>query len=265
MEFYEIDELGGQFDNWVAPNTACLLAMCRTAGFARVDLLDAIKHGTSVGCYRHFPVPAATGGRPPLLDACVHTTRFGVDFSSQRDDYASCWFQSEAVTLDRDTVKVRVGPFDALPVSVTKHGESWQANFKIPPGLEPGWHEARVRTTNTPWSEPVRIAVDVPLEVEELQITGACDGKTWKPYEIELNGSPVLSLWVRGVPENAGRDNIRVMIGNRPCCADYVSSWRSGIPTQLNVAMPPEMSAGEYPVAVAIAGTASEPVSIRVS
>ena len=37
MEFYETTELCGQFDNWVGPNTACLLAMCRAAGFARVQ------------------------------------------------------------------------------------------------------------------------------------------------------------------------------------------------------------------------------------
>src|ERR1700722_464511 len=37
MEFFEMTELGGQFDNWVAPNVACVLAMCRTAGFARAE------------------------------------------------------------------------------------------------------------------------------------------------------------------------------------------------------------------------------------
>lgn len=36
MEFYETGELQGQFDNWFGPNLPCLLAMCRTAGFARV-------------------------------------------------------------------------------------------------------------------------------------------------------------------------------------------------------------------------------------
>lgn len=37
MEFYENDEFGGEFDNWVAPSVPCLLALCRTAGFAQVE------------------------------------------------------------------------------------------------------------------------------------------------------------------------------------------------------------------------------------
>src|SRR3984885_9584806 len=34
MEFYETDELGGDPENRCAPRLPCLLAMCRTAGFA---------------------------------------------------------------------------------------------------------------------------------------------------------------------------------------------------------------------------------------
>ena len=55
MEFYETTELCGQFDNWVGPNTACLLAMCRTAGFARVQLESVLDHRAHVTCYRHWP------------------------------------------------------------------------------------------------------------------------------------------------------------------------------------------------------------------
>ena len=36
LEFYEYDEFGGQFDNWFAPTPRAMVAMCRTAGFARV-------------------------------------------------------------------------------------------------------------------------------------------------------------------------------------------------------------------------------------
>src|SRR5215475_3121430 len=32
MAFYENDDLGGEFDNWVAPTVPCLLSLCRTAG-----------------------------------------------------------------------------------------------------------------------------------------------------------------------------------------------------------------------------------------
>jgi tRNA (mo5U34)-methyltransferase len=260
MEFFETDELGGQFDNWCAPNPACLTAMCRAAGFARAELLDVNVFGSSVACFRHF-MPVAASGEAPKLVTCLHPFRLGVDFSTQRDDYVSAWFQSDADTLDRGAVEARVGNFDAHPVFVAKDGEAWHANFKLPPGLEPGWHEVRVRTSTSLWSEPVRIALDVPLRVESLQITGACDGTTWKPFEVT---SAVLSLWVAGVPENGGRDNIRVMLGNQRCSLDFVSPWNSGTPTQLNVLIPSEMSKGEYSITVEIANIASEPVSIQV-
>ena len=37
MEFYERTELGGQIDNWCGPSPECLLALCRSAGFAQVS------------------------------------------------------------------------------------------------------------------------------------------------------------------------------------------------------------------------------------
>ena len=58
MEFYELDELGNQFDNWVGPTVPCLLAMCRAAGFARVELLGTGDHHAVVACHRKWE-PAA--------------------------------------------------------------------------------------------------------------------------------------------------------------------------------------------------------------
>src|SRR5579871_2990059 len=54
MEFYEYDEFGGQFDNWVAPTVPCLLAMCRTAGFARAELTNVHDYGAAVTCHRKW-------------------------------------------------------------------------------------------------------------------------------------------------------------------------------------------------------------------
>jgi tRNA (mo5U34)-methyltransferase len=262
MEFYELDELGGQFDNWVGPNPSALVAMCRAAGFARADLLNVNEFGSSVACYRHFAAPARMDAPAPGLINCIHITRFGIDFSSLRDDYASCWFQSDAEGLNLDSVQIRVGSLDARPVYVARDGELWQANFKVPLGLDPGWHEVRVRTESSEWSGPLRIALDVPVVVEGLiEITGACDGTTWSKTEIT---SPVLSVWVSGAPQNGGRDNIRVTIGERRCRVDYVSQWRAGTSTQLNVAIPKDLGRGEFPVTVEIAQAVSQPVSVNV-
>jgi len=52
MEFYEGTELAGGFDNWVGPNTACLMAFCRAAGFKRVELGQVADYRAHVVAYR---------------------------------------------------------------------------------------------------------------------------------------------------------------------------------------------------------------------
>ena len=54
MEFYETDELGNQLDNWNGPTVGCLLAMCRAAGFVRVELLYAGGFQAGAVCYRQW-------------------------------------------------------------------------------------------------------------------------------------------------------------------------------------------------------------------
>ena len=71
MEFYETTELCGQFDNWVGPNTACLLAMCRTAGFARVRLESVLDHRAHVTCYRRWPEIRKSARTRAAIDLAV--------------------------------------------------------------------------------------------------------------------------------------------------------------------------------------------------
>ncbi len=49
MEFYETTELSNQIDNWVGPTLPCLMALCRSAGFARVEVLN-VKHRHASHC-----------------------------------------------------------------------------------------------------------------------------------------------------------------------------------------------------------------------
>jgi len=92
MEFYETNEFGGQTDNWVGPSVPCLMAFCRTAGFARVELRNVLDHGACLACYRKWSPPAKPSeDAPKLLDA-YHHTNFGINFSSVQDDYVVCGF-----------------------------------------------------------------------------------------------------------------------------------------------------------------------------
>jgi hypothetical protein len=91
MEFYETNEMGGQTDNWVGPSLECLLAFCRTAGFARVELRSVIQHSACLACFRRWP--ATGGGRnsgeteanpgPELIDA----THNGNNYSGDQNGY----------------------------------------------------------------------------------------------------------------------------------------------------------------------------------
>jgi tRNA (mo5U34)-methyltransferase len=263
MEFFETTELGGQFDNWVAPNVACVLAMCRTAGFARAELLEVNRFSAAtVVCYRNFEDADVSNEAAPQLVSCGQITNCGVNFRSDRDEYVGSWFSFSGDDLDCDVVQARVGEFDSRAVFVGKTGDLWQANFKLPPGLEQGWHEVRIRAGGSPWSNAWRIAVDVPVQVERLEIEGACDGRTWKPFEVEPAGEPILTLWVGGVPENAGRSEVSIRAGDLELAADYVGRWECGKATQVNVSLPEQIGRGVHPVTVAIAGVRSEAVLI---
>ncbi len=48
MEFARTDELGGQIDKWVGPTVNCLVALCRAAGFVRVEWKYMQEHHAGV-------------------------------------------------------------------------------------------------------------------------------------------------------------------------------------------------------------------------
>ncbi len=266
MEFFEIDELGGQFDNWCAPNVACVTAMARTAGFARAEVLDVNTgkfSAATIACYRRFPDPEKISQPAPVLAACVHAKDFGINFRSDRDDYANAWFTCDASNLTRSDVQVSIGPFHIGPVAVIWKGNAWQATFKIPPGLTADWNDVRVRLTQSEWSNPSRIALDLPLQVGSLTITGAADGKTWTPLRVQTGPEAILSLWVEGLPENRDFANVQVRLGEHLLEAESIAPWEPSKPAQINVRLPQDLAhPGTYPLTVSIGAATSPPLSI---
>src|SRR5206468_12808417 len=90
MEFYETDELVGRMDNWVGPNSACLMAFCRTAGFAQVDFMGVHDQRAHVHCRRHWPrePEAPTDPAPTITGAVNHRTGEGI-LETAFDDYVA--------------------------------------------------------------------------------------------------------------------------------------------------------------------------------
>ncbi len=259
MEFYETDEFGGQTDNWVAPTVPCLLAYCRTAGFAQVELRAVLENGACIACRREWP--EAGTGTPPKLFSALNSANFGLNFRSHWDEYVACWFECPD-TPSRADVRPEVSGLGVIPIQLSAREGRWQVTFKLPPGLAPGWHDVRLRVGESAASNSLQIAVDIPLTAGSLAITGVADSTTWSKNQIELNLGASLAIWVQGLPANADRTNVGVALAGIPVSVLFVAPAEGESPRQVNVRIPP--SRGTVDITVSLAGKTSDPVGIQI-
>jgi tRNA (mo5U34)-methyltransferase len=279
MEFYETDEFGGQTDNWVGPSLSCLQAFCRTAGFARVELQNVLENGACLACYRHWERPAAGAPEGPELAAAWHNVNGGINFDSSRDESVSVWFRWPAASLGLNDVRPEVGGYGVRPLNVTRMGhpggppgrdDEWQANFKLPPGLTPGWHDVRMRIGTSRPGSAQRIAVDVPLAAAEIQIQGVSDGTTWAKNQLDLSRGDVLSFWASGLPDNADCGNLFVSLDGRRLAVTYVQTLEEGKADgsgvrQINVKVPKDIPAGRAAISVLLGHSCAAQADIEIS
>lgn len=158
LELYENDELGGQIDNWFGLTTRCLVAMCRSAGFARAELLYNDDRRAGVACRRRSGSPS-TDLEPPRLAVAINNRHEDSYFSPGKDEYVCVHFHYGR-DLTRDDVDIEVGGFGtpALVVAPTGPGR-WQANVRVPPGLGPGDHDVTIRAQGSRPSKAVKITL----------------------------------------------------------------------------------------------------------
>jgi tRNA (mo5U34)-methyltransferase len=249
MEFFERDEFGGQTDNWCAPNVPCLVAFCRTAGFARVKLQSVLEYGAAVTCYREWePVRVGVGTAPegtaPELGFAIHHKNFGINFDSAKDDSVTCVFTSDEPGLTMADVQPSVGRFGSIPLQLKRRAEEgqYECGFRLPPGLSRGWHEVRVRLHGGPPSNPKRIAVDLPLDVAKLRLDGVQDNKTQRPFELDRSRGDIVALWLWDLPANADKNNLRVFAGDTPTRIEYLEDATGK--RQVNVLIPKTVPPG---------------------
>jgi tRNA (mo5U34)-methyltransferase len=166
MQFYEFDELGGQYDNWWGPNIECLTKMARSAGFARIELLRVEATRATLKAHRRWhDFPAAAEPRlqiHELFNAVTIDQRFP---RKGRHAFLAVLVEGLPQHAQRWDVRVEIGGFGIHPVYVGPAGDpakAWltQINAPMPPGLELG--PARVRV----WHEGQR-AADAQIEVIE--------------------------------------------------------------------------------------------------
>jgi tRNA (mo5U34)-methyltransferase len=265
MEFYETDEFGGQTDNWCAPSLPCLMALCRAAGFARVEHRATLPDGACIACYRNW-APAGTCGTAPELIAAFHHLNFGINFATRYDEYVSVIFRPSGEAITVDEVRPRVAGYGVRPVRVMElEAGSWQANFKLPPGLSPGWHEVTISVGDGPVSNAKRIAVDVPIRAAAICVIGSRDGTTWKRDAFDPGFGNVLAVWVAGLPENADRANIRATLDGTRLTVLFVEPENQTGLRQINLEAPEGAREGDLPLIVSAGSNHAQPVTIKCS
>ena len=244
MEFFEHDEFGGQTDNWCAPNVACLMAFCRTAGFARVVLQGTTDFSAAVTCYREWEPADAGAGAGPELAFAIHHANFGINFNSLRDESVTCVIRTKESDLKISDIQPSVGPFGGLPLQLKRCAEGglYEFGFRLPPGLAAGWHDVRVRVRGSRPSNAKAIAVDIPLTDVDVRFEGVQDGATWRPNELDFSQGRSLSMWLSGLPANADKGNLRVFVDELRAEVSYIEEGTGK--RQVNVQVPAQLAPG---------------------
>jgi tRNA (mo5U34)-methyltransferase len=153
MEFYEFDELGGQYDNWWGPNVECMAQMARAAGFARVELLYCAETRAAIKAYRRWDDKPANV-KPSLQIERVRNAVTNEDRFPRRGRHAfiALWVAGLPANIQRWEVRVEIAGFGVHPTYVGAPGDArdsglTQINVPVPPGVELGsaticvWHQ----------------------------------------------------------------------------------------------------------------------------
>jgi hypothetical protein len=219
-----------------------------------------------VACFRRWDEEVNDQEAVPQLVAAFHHSNYGINFSSRRDEYLTAWFEWTGSNLSRDDIRPEVGDYGTIPIHGGRQGPSvCETTFKLPPGLAPGWHPVRVRVRNGSPSNAINVAVDVPLPDALVTITGVADGVTWTPNVLALSSGSTLCLWVEGLPENADRANVRVLLGSRQVRVTYVAgAGPEQGPRQVNVEVPSDAPTGQTRVRLALGDRQSAPVEVSI-
>jgi tRNA (mo5U34)-methyltransferase len=271
MEFYEANELCGQFDNWVGPNSACLLSFCRAAGFARSTLENVIHHRAHVTCSRKWDRPVGLKESPYVVGV-ENSASHNHHFAANRDEYMSIWFKSPERKLGDSDVFPQIGEYGSRPALVSNTGQDgWHATVKLPPGLSAGWHEVKIRVRDSAWSNIVRIGVGVPASERHpttvdngFEIKSVGDGRTWERNQVRMRPDACISLWVLGLPPMCSAADVIVRLNGNDLPSLFVSEPDSQGLRQINALVPSSVRAGKTSVSIAVGASVAEPVYLDI-
>ena len=273
MEFYETTELCGQFDNWVGPNTACLLAMCRSAGFARVQLESVLDHRAHVTCYRRWPEIEARATRRLILFQLKTPPRATANSPSERRLRGDLVQKPAHRSHPGRRVPAR-RTYGSHPVFLQNiGGDGWQVNCKLPPGLAPGWMPR-------PCAQRIAVGKSCAHRRRSFRRTAppAASGTGSRQYphrhrdgRQDLGTQPgprrsaklYLAVGLR-IAEEADRDDVTVWLDGDDLPAVFLSEPDPQGLRQINAMLPSGAQPGEYSVSLGFGGAVSAPVAVRL-
>ena len=260
LEFYETNELGGQIDNWCGPNTNCLMALCRAAGFARVVFEHKADRRAGVTCYRKFePTPRDPRAEAPRIHAAVNNRTNGTHFNPAKDEYICLYFTSAQPDLTRDHMRVEMDGYGMPTLLLTSTGgNGWQANLKLPPFLDSGAHEVRVRTTESGFSNVFAItAGSAPPQEVTARFRPAAEITDSAPeiYAVESNVTGTVSFrgyknehlcaWFRSKESKLKRQDVLVQLDARDVAVLFLTDLGDGR-WQSNSRLPGDLQPGAH-------------------
>ncbi len=155
-EFYEFDELGGQYDNWWGPNVECLTQMARSAGFARVEVLRREPTRATIKAHRRWDdKPSQVSSSLRIRDAFNAVTIDRHFPRRGRQAFLAVLVEGLPQQARRWDVRPEIGGFGTHPIYVgpsgnPDHAGLTQVNVPMPPGLDIGktnvcvWHEGQL-------------------------------------------------------------------------------------------------------------------------
>ena len=265
MEFYETTELRGQLDNWVGPNASCLMAFCRTAGFARVNFESTLGERAHITGYRNWPIASGTGPAPAVL--CIeNAATHDHNFFSWEDDYVTFYFTSEYEHLNCDNVFPQIGPFGSRPIYVANTGTGWQATCKLPPAIYPDWHDASLRVADSASSKPLRIAVDISedqrkrwpaLISSDFRLASIADGKTFESGRVGVGKDSAITAWCAGRP---AMEDINIRLNG----TDLPAIWHDPATGQINALLPSGLEPGTARVCLVAGDRETEALEVEL-
>ncbi|MDX2030131.1 MAG: DUF1698 domain-containing protein, partial [Blastocatellia bacterium] len=144
MEFYEVDALGGQYDNWWGPNAECLVQMARAAGFVRAEVLRREPTRVCIKAFRRWE-PRELETAPSLrirraTNACTNESRY-----PRRGRHAYIALMVDGLPTDarREDLRLDIGDYGAPAVFLgpsrdPRDAGALQVTAPIPSGLSAG-------------------------------------------------------------------------------------------------------------------------------